>query len=400
MAIEGLHNLTGLPLGVIMTRDLVPRLTQDRVVVAGVPSVCLKWHLGDPVRGELCRTGARELFTLDWEKGAFFSRCAMGFDTFSCPVLVENRPEAIVFGHGFFMDKRPADDHILSLLSRYEIDPYEYLSELKEVRVFSRRWIEKNLPWISKVVQAVIGPGRIAGPDPTVTLRDPSLGFIRKLSHEIRTPLAAIQIHAKRHIRKLEKARSLDKPSLLRSLGDISDGATQIERLIEQLPEVGSGAQRSFRPLSVGTVCREAWGMVKVSRGSTSSEVSFSCEVPPNATILGDGYDLFRLFVNLFVNSWNSIDRSGASGSIRVTSEVEDYQVVVSVEDDGEGFPPGEGAPEERIKNHTPSGSGLGLSVVQAIVSDHRGKLELKDRVPVGAIVKLHFPKIKAIEEE
>ncbi|SMG14459.1 His Kinase A (phospho-acceptor) domain-containing protein [Dethiosulfovibrio salsuginis] len=396
MAVEGLYNLTGLPLGVIMAIDLVPRLTQDRVVVAGVPSICLKWHLDDPVRGELCRTGARELFTLDWEKGIFFSRCPMGFDTFSCPVLVKNRPEAIVFGHVFFMDKRPADDHILSLISRYEIDPYEYLSELKEVRVFSRQWIEKNLPWISKVVQAVIASGeRVTGPDQRVTISDPSFSFIRKLSHEIRTPLAAIQIHAKRHIRKLEDRKPLDTPSLRRSLGDISDGATQIERLIEQLPEVGGGAQRSFRPLFIGAVCREAWRMVQVSRGLGSSEVSFSCDVPPNATVLGDGYDLFRLFVNLYVNSWNSIDRSGNPGSIRVTSQVEDYQVVVSVEDDGEGFPPGEGAPEERIKNRPLSGSGLGLAVVQAIVSDHRGKLELRDRAPVGATVTLHFPKIK-----
>ena len=404
-AVESLHSLTGLPLGVVMARDLVPRLTNEKVVVAGIPLSCRKWHLRDPVRGEQCRSEARKLFTLDWRKGLSFSTCAMGFDTFACPILRDDRLEAILFGHGFFLDKRPDDENIISLISGYGIDQREYFSDLEDVRVFSMEAVRVIAASAAKVIEAVLtsnSDGRWANGERPWASEDPFQPFVRKLSHEIRTPLAAIQVHAKRYMRRIAKGLPVNLESLRLSLEDISDGASQIESMIQRFSSFGDRSKRPFQVVSLRSICEEAWRMVRVSRGPGASRVSFACLIPSDCAILGDGYDLFRLFVNLFVNSWNSIDRLGLGhGNLRVISSYCDYHLAISVEDDGEGFPKGKGSPEERLRDHPVSGSGVGLTVINSVIADHGGRIELRDRDPSGAIVVVRFPRInKNIEGE
>jgi two-component system nitrogen regulation sensor histidine kinase NtrY len=69
-------------------------------------------------------------------------------------------------------------------------------------------------------------------------------------------------------------------------------------------------------------------------------------------------------------------------GHITLRLRAEPDQVVIMVEDDGIGLPPGE--ERERLTEpyvtHKAKGTGLGLAIVKKIMEDHGGRLVLEDR--------------------
>jgi len=81
---------------------------------------------------------------------------------------------------------------------------------------------------------------------------------------------------------------------------------------------------------------------------------------------------------------------------VRVTARREGAEIVVSVADNGPGIPAAE---RERVlqrfvrleKSRSQPGSGLGLSLVEAVTKLHHGAISLSDAGP-GLVVTLRFP--------
>ena len=110
---------------------------------------------------------------------------------------------------------------------------------------------------------------------------------------------------------------------------------------------------------------------------------------------------MFQIFVNLLHNAWNAIRRAGAApGRVTVRSVLKDHQVEILVEDDGDGFPPGD---RSRLLlplfDGGPDQAGVGLSIVASLLEDQGGSLDLQDRPPRGARVVLRLP-LSPVEDQ
>jgi len=112
--------------------------------------------------------------------------------------------------------------------------------------------------------------------------------------------------------------------------------------------------------------------------------------------IITEGFELLlnSMLTNLIDNA---LRYSPQQSVIKVSCKQESEQIVVSVEDSGNGIPDSLKARSQdrfyRIPGSKPMGSGLGLSIVQRIAEIHHIEMLLLDADSGGLKVKLNFAK-------
>ena len=110
--------------------------------------------------------------------------------------------------------------------------------------------------------------------------------------------------------------------------------------------------------------------------------------------VRGDRVQLQQVMVNLIMNAVDATPAiSDGPREILIRSAKEAECVVVSVEDSGTGFTPGQ---MERIFEPffttKAQGIGMGLSISRSIVESHSGKLSASRRTPQGAKFEFTLP--------
>jgi signal transduction histidine kinase len=99
---------------------------------------------------------------------------------------------------------------------------------------------------------------------------------------------------------------------------------------------------------------------------------------------------LGQVLINLITNA---IQASPAGETVRVITDLEKGEVVLSVKDYGPGIPPDKiallGKPFFTTKKE---GTGLGLSIVHKIIKAHQGYLEIQNNPEGGSTFKVQLP--------
>lgn len=123
---------------------------------------------------------------------------------------------------------------------------------------------------------------------------------------------------------------------------------------------------------------------IKISVNSSKQEVLF----------WGDRISLMRAFFNLIENSIRYMNREG---SIVVTVEETEKEILVVYRDDGEGM--SEDETEKVVKqslqgiNEKPEGHGLGMYLIRQAVEEQGGSITVKAQKGSGMWVYMSFPK-------
>jgi signal transduction histidine kinase len=120
-----------------------------------------------------------------------------------------------------------------------------------------------------------------------------------------------------------------------------------------------------------------------------------TCVPAGPCTIEGDRQLLMQLFSNLVENA---LRHCPAGTDVRLFATISGNAVISGVEDNGPGIPPHE---REKVfqrlyrleRSRTSPGTGLGLSLVRAIVDIHDAHVTLEDASP-GLLAKVTFPHI------
>ena len=122
-------------------------------------------------------------------------------------------------------------------------------------------------------------------------------------------------------------------------------------------------------------------------------------DLEPIPPVVGDEGRLRQVLVNLGLNAIEAVKDGGL---VRVSCRLEppdaDHagagpEVAIRIDHDGTGVPP-----ESRDRIFEPffttkaKGSGLGLSIVHAIVTQHGGRIQVKDAPSGGARFELRLP--------
>ena len=208
------------------------------------------------------------------------------------------------------------------------------------------------------------------------------------IAHDLRTPLTRMRS-------RLEALRmtSLDDEHALAldaAIGEVDQLLASSSALL-RLARVQSQPRVEDDPLvPLDRVVRDAvelYEPIAIERG-----VRMEAEVMP-VSVRGDADQLFQAIANLLDNA---IKYSPQGRSVRVAVLSSMAEAVILVADEGEGIPVAERARVfdryYRLERHRHSpGTGLGLSLVQAVVHRHRGQIHLGDHRP-GLEVTLRLP--------
>ncbi len=214
--------------------------------------------------------------------------------------------------------------------------------------------------------------------------------LLSSVSHDLRTPLAAITGAASGLI---ESAANLDPAQ--RELAQIAyEEAERLNRLLGNLLEM-------TRLESGGVRVDKEWQPLEEVIGSTLARMDTAFDDHPLSTHLPDDLPLVPIdgilielvLVNLLENA---VKYTPVSVPIDISAFAEPNEVVVEVADRGAGISPGE---EQRIfekfyrsRPATTGGVGLGLTICQAIVEAHGGRIWVSNRPGGGAVFHFTLP--------
>jgi len=110
--------------------------------------------------------------------------------------------------------------------------------------------------------------------------------------------------------------------------------------------------------------------------------------------------NLFRLVFDNLISNARQAMRDGGTVNVRIRRDdgTSEPSVRIEIEDTGHGMPPDvRRRALDPFYTTRPSGTGLGLPIVQRIVEAHGGWLGIESAEGVGTTVTLHFPVAKPI---
>jgi signal transduction histidine kinase len=222
--------------------------------------------------------------------------------------------------------------------------------------------------------------------------------FLASASHEFRTPLTAVAASVELLI---DQAADLSPEDLRELLATLHLGVLNLHKLVDNLLESASIEAGRFRvrprPAGLGDIIAEATATMQplLDRHGQRLIVELPAAIP---VVLADPRRVVQVLVNLLSNASNA-QRGLSDSEITISAVMEGAgrTVRVLVADQGPGIPPAQRA--ELLKGRRfvappagadptgPTGFGLGLSVVKAIVAAHGGQLGIGDRAGGGAVV-------------
>lgn len=227
--------------------------------------------------------------------------------------------------------------------------------------------------------------------------------FLAHMSHELRTPLNAILGFSE--IIRQQSFGPVGNDSYVDYASDIYKSGEHLLSLINDLLDLSKIEAGKFEldeeNLDLGALIEQSRHLLEAQLNDR--QISFEAAIDADAGhLFSDRRAITQIFFNLFSNA-SKFNRDG--GSISVVVKLDDNNcVVIKVSDTGCGFEIDEtdtalmpfGRIENPMTKETP-GTGLGLPIVQALMTLHNGRLEIQSELHVGTTITLRFPAERTI---
>ena len=205
------------------------------------------------------------------------------------------------------------------------------------------------------------------------------------IAHEVRNPLAII-VNAVAGLRR----PSLHEEDRHTLLGIVDEETARLNRLVTDL-------LRFARPVSIRRTSVALAELVRRAEVNRRAEHKFEIQVPDDPelrTVQADANLLRLVFDNLVANACQSMPEGGTVRIVVGEGKLDGSRCVsIEVIDHGHGM-------DETVLSRAvdpffttrPSGTGLGLPIVQRIVAAHGGVLQMESEPQQGTTVRLLLP--------
>jgi len=215
--------------------------------------------------------------------------------------------------------------------------------------------------------------------------------FVADASHELRTPLTAIrgfaELHRQGAVPEGEKTRDL--------ISRIEKESIRMGYLVEDLlmlARLDQSRELVMDSFDLSTLVNEA----VTSATASGPDHSVTSQITPGVMTIGDADKIYQVVTNLLANARA---HTPAGTSIKVSVGSNQTGAFVSVADNGPGLSKEDQARIfERFFRVDPSrqrsaqdGSGLGLSIVDAVMRAHGGSVSVASDLGKGAVFTLQF---------
>jgi signal transduction histidine kinase len=219
--------------------------------------------------------------------------------------------------------------------------------------------------------------------------------LLADVSHELMTPLTAVLGHLE--TLTMSEVR-LDDQRRLRHVVVARREAQRIERLVGDLLDAarleGGGGDLVAEPVPIRTLLHDV--MTHHEDECAARGIRMTIRAADELHVLGDSFRLEQALQNVTANA---LRHTPDGGTVRLAAERLGTSVVISVTDSGEGIEP-EHLPlifdrfykASSARGMATAGSGLGLSIVKAIIERHGGRVTASSIVGSGTTIRMELP--------
>ena len=216
--------------------------------------------------------------------------------------------------------------------------------------------------------------------------------FVADASHELRTPLTAIRGFAELHRQGAVSGEEKTKELISRIEGESIRMSSLVEDLL-LLARLDQARELDFEPVDLNTLIVEVVASAKAAGPNHPIELNLPQE---ELFVLGDSRRIHQVVANLLANART---HTPAGTQITVVAKQNLSETIIEVTDNGPGLSKSDQeriferffrADPARVRN-SGEGSGLGLSIVDAVMKAHGGYVSVKSDLGKGATFTLHF---------
>ncbi len=215
--------------------------------------------------------------------------------------------------------------------------------------------------------------------------------FLGDASHELRTPLTVI----KGYNEMLSKGQFSDSADQARAFSRVNSEIERMESLIHDLlllAELGESKPVDFAEVDFDELVLAHVNDFKLF----NKDREVTTAIPNDCTVIGSREHLNRLIQNCLSNI---VRHTPADAPVNISLKTIGKRAELIIEDGGPGLPDSAYGTEIKAMNRfDPSrsrksgGSGLGLSIIAAIVQEHKGALKLSKSKLGGLSISIEIP--------
>jgi len=221
------------------------------------------------------------------------------------------------------------------------------------------------------------------------------------VAHDLRTPLSRLRASAEQALQSAPDV-SVYKEALADSLEESDRVLTMLNTLMD-ISEAESGLMKlSLTSVNLDQLAREVVELYDVV--ADEKRVVIDLNIPDRLECLADRNRLRQVFGNLLDNA---LKYTNPGGRVEILARSHGSNAEIEFKDNGIGIPSGD-IPRiwERLyrgdRSRSQRGLGLGLSLVKAVISAHRGTIDVISEVNKGTtfVVKLPMAPTKTLSEQ
>lgn len=211
------------------------------------------------------------------------------------------------------------------------------------------------------------------------------------VAHEIGNPLNSLDIHLQLLGRKLRKLPAGDREPLEENLSTAREEIKRLDAILKNFLHAVRPTTPHRERQDLHLLLHDTLRLIEpdLEARKIAVELDLADSMPP---AMVDHGQFQQVFYNLIRNAYQAI--ASNEGRITIRTRVNDYEYVISIEDNGTGISPEHmGALFEPYRTTKSSGSGLGLLIVRRIIREHGGEIAIESEVSQGTRVLIHLPR-------
>ena len=216
--------------------------------------------------------------------------------------------------------------------------------------------------------------------------------LLASISHDLRTPLAVIAGASSSLAERGSRLAAEERTALAKSIYEQSKEMTQLVANVLEMTRLEAGG---IKPRLEWHSVAEIVGAALMRLREPLAQHAVTADIPRGLPLVRvDAALIEQVFVNLLENA---AKYTPAGTKVHVGALAYGGELIVSVEDQGPGLPPGDedalfgkfqrGAPESAV-----GGVGLGLAICRAILKLHGGRIWADRRLKGGAAFRFALP--------
>jgi two-component system nitrogen regulation sensor histidine kinase NtrY len=209
----------------------------------------------------------------------------------------------------------------------------------------------------------------------------------RRIAHEVKNPLTPIALSAQRLKRKY--AQFVDDTIFEECTETIISQVELIRNLVNEFSSFARFPSANPVPCDLMPIIEETLALYREGHPSINFKINNTSDIP---VLNLDRQQMKQALINLIDNAISAIKGTG-NITISVAHDPILKKVRMEVADDGQGI-----SNEDKTRLFQPNfstkkaGMGLGLTIVNTIIADHNGMINVQDNAPRGAKFVIELP--------